>query len=75
MSFSTAFSNQALGTSEDGQDPEYLILEVPLLPLKEKALSVKEWILHRFAATNLVGRIESMDSISIEDLLLISTIL
>ena len=44
MSLSVAFINRALRTSEDGQDLEYLISEVPFLPLKEKALSAEECV-------------------------------
>ena len=74
MSLSAAFINHALGTSEDGHELEYVITKVSFLPLKEKTLSAEEWILHWFDATNLVGRTGSMDSISTEDLMLISTI-
>ena len=74
MSLLAAFINQVLSTSKDGHDLEYLILEVSFLLLKENALSVEEWILHQFTTTNLVGRTRSMDSISTEDLMMISAI-
>ena len=66
--------NQVLGTSNDGLDLEALVEEVDLPPLKEKALDIEGWLLHRFVATNLVGRNGSFDCISIEDLFLISSI-
>ena len=70
MSLSEAFINHALGTSEDGCS----LSEVKSLSLKMKDLSADEWLLHRFVAVNLVGRSGSLDSISLEDLLLISAI-
>ena len=70
MSLSEAFINKTLGTLEDRRS----LSDVKSLSLKMKDLSVDEWLLHRFVAMNLVGRSVSLDSISSEDLLLISAI-
>ena len=67
-----ALINRVLSTSKDGHDLENVITEVQLLPLKDRALHAEEWLLHRFVVFNLVGRSGSLDSISTEDLSLIS---
>ena len=46
MSLSVALINRVLGTSEDGHNLENIITEVQLLPLKDRALRTKEWLLH-----------------------------
>ena len=74
VTLTTTSINQALGTSEDGLDREALVEEVDLLPLDEKVLDAKEWLLHTFVATNLVDRNGSFDYITTEDLLLIFAI-
>ena len=61
-----------LGTFEDRHNLENVITEVQLLPLKDRALWVEEWLLHRFVVFNLVRRSGSLDSISTQDLSLIS---
>ena len=63
--------NQLLGTSQDGL---YSFNEVQILSLSEKALSVEELLLHRFNVYHLVGRSESLNTLSSEDLILVSTL-
>ena len=72
MSLLVALINWVLGTSEDGHDFENVITEVQLLPLKDRALCIEEWLLQWFTIFNLVRRSEFLDSISTEDLSLIS---
>ena len=71
VSFSAALINQLLGTSEDGI---FSFNELHILPLSEKALSAEEWLLHRFSVYHLVGRSGSLNTLSSEDLILVSTL-
>ena len=71
VSFSAALINQLLETSQDGF---HSFNEVQILPLSEKALSVEDWLLHRFSIYHLVGSSESLNTLSSEDLILVSTI-
>ena len=71
VSFSAALINQLLETSQDGL---YSFNEVQILPLSEKALSAEEWLLHRFSVYHLVGRSGSLNTLSSEDLILVSTL-
>ena len=71
VSFSAAVINQLLGTS---QDAIFSFNEVQVVPLSEKALSAEDWLLHRFSVNHLVGRSGSLNTLSSEDLILVSTL-
>ena len=71
VSFSAALINQLLETSQDGP---HSFNEVQILPLSEKALSAEDWLLHRFSVYHLVGRSESLNTLSSKDLILVSTL-
>ena len=70
VSFSAVVINQLLGTSQDGI---FSFNEVQVVPLSEKALSVEDWLLHRFSVYHLVGRSGSLNTLSSEDHILVST--
>ena len=63
--------NRLLETSQDGL---HSFNEVQILPLLKKALSAEEWLLHRFSVYHLVGRSGSLNTLSSEDLILVSTL-
>ena len=69
--FSAAVINQLLGTSDDGI---FSFNEVQVVPLSEKALSAEDWLLHRFSVYHLVGRSGSLNTLSSEDHILVSTL-
>ena len=46
VSLLAALINRVLSTFENGHDLENVITEVQLLPLKDRALCSKEWLLH-----------------------------
>ena len=71
VSFSAAVINQLLGTSEDGI---FSLNEVQVVPLSEKALSAEDWLLHWFSVYHLVGRSGSLNTLSSEDHILVSTL-
>ena len=71
VSFSAAVINQLLGTSQDGI---FSFNEVRVIPLSEKALSAEDWLLHRFSVYHLVGRSGSLNTLSSEDHILVSTL-
>ena len=71
VSFSAVLINQLLGTSED---KIFSFNEVQVLLLSEKVLSAEEWLLHRFSVYHLVGRSGSLNTLSSEDLILVSTL-
>ena len=50
------------------------IQEVQVVPLSEKALSAEDWLLHQFCVYHLVGRSGSLNTLSSEDLILVSTL-
>ena len=71
VSFSAAVINQLLGTSQDGI---FSFGEVQVVLLSEKTLSAEDWLLHRFCVYHLVGRSGSLNTLSSEDLILVSTL-
>ena len=71
VSFFAALINQLLGTS---QDRIFSFNEVQVLPFSKKALNAEEWLLHRFNVYHLIGRSGSLNTLSSEDLILVSTL-
>ena len=71
VSLSAAFINQLLETS---QDRIFSFNEVQVVPLSEKTLSAEEWLLHHFCVYHLVRRSGSLNTLSSEDLILVSTL-
>ena len=71
VSFSATVINQLLETSQYGI---FSFNEVQVVPLSEKALSAEVWLLHRFIVYDLVGRSGSLNTLSSEGLVLVSTL-
>ena len=71
VSFSATVINQLLGMSQDGI---FSFNEVQVVPLSEKALRAEDWLLHRFSVYHLVRRSGSLNTLSSEDHILVSTL-